>query len=97
MVAMAEDLPAPLEGLAGGTLRKLPLPRCQFERPDWVDCSHSKWTTKFLNLHTAETTTMTSVAVECADGVGHLELNEHGHPQRCKTACFWSFWVMFEA
>ena len=22
---------------------------------------------------------------------------EHGHPQRCKTACFWSFWVMFEA
>ena len=36
MVAMAEDLPAPLEGLAGGTLRKLPLPRCQFERPDWV-------------------------------------------------------------
>lgn len=40
-----------------------------------VDCSHSKRTTKFLNLHTAETTTMTSVAVECADGVGHLELN----------------------
>lgn len=39
MVAMAEDLPAPLEGLAGGTLRKLPLPRCQFERPDWVDTS----------------------------------------------------------
>lgn len=38
MVAMAEDLPAPLEGLAGGTLRKLPLPRCQFERPDWVGC-----------------------------------------------------------
>jgi len=23
--------------------------------------------------------------------------SEHGHPQRCKTACFWSFWVMFEA